>query len=232
MSRFDYSDQLFENVPTDEPVVVAVSGGSDSMALLLLAHSWAQKHDVELHAVTIDHGLRAEAAAEAAYVAGICARMNLQHTVLAWDGMKPSFGIQEAARLNRYALMDDYAHEVGAGTILTGHTADDQAETVLMRAERRREDGESDGRGLAGMAGVTGLFGGTKVVRPLLHVSRNALRDFLSRHGQAWIEDPSNHDESFERVRLRQRLAAAPGERERLLALAAASAGLRRATCQ
>ena len=111
---------LFKNIPTDNTVLIAVSGGSDSIALLLLANIWSLKNNVSLQAITIDHGLRAEAAAEAAFVAGVCAGLNIPHVTLAWEGIKPSFGIQEAARQSRYSLMDDFAHEIGADVILTG----------------------------------------------------------------------------------------------------------------
>ncbi|WP_075997226.1 tRNA lysidine(34) synthetase TilS [Salaquimonas pukyongi] len=204
-----YSDGLFEGVSTDAPVIAAVSGGSDSMALLQFAHVWARKHGADLHAVTIDHGLRPEAAAEAAFVAGICAAMGVPHLTLAWDGAKPVFGIQEAARLSRYTLLDDFAQDIGAGCVLTGHTRDDQAETVFMRAVRSA-DGTSgnagDGRGLSAMARETTLLSGTSIVRPLLDFSRKSLRAMLSDMAQPWIEDPSNFDETYERVRVRRML--------------------------
>ena len=217
---------LFRHVPTQSPVLVAVSGGSDSIALLLLANVWALKNNVTLQAITVDHGLRAEAAAEAAFVAGVCAGLNIPHITLAWEGIKPSFGIQEAARQSRYSLMDDFAHEIGAEVILTGHTLDDQMETVMMRAMRQSDSG--DGRGLAGMGKVTALYGGVRIIRPLLSVTRVELRGFLMEMAQPWIEDPSNLDESYERVRIRRSLEKFPERKEQLMRLAAASAGLRR----
>lgn len=220
-------ERIFAGITTSEPVIVAVSGGSDSMALLLLAHIWAQKNDVLLQAVTIDHGLRPEAAAEAAFVASVCAGLGINHVTLAWEGIKPSFGIQEAARRSRYSLMDDFAHEIGADIILTGHTRDDQVETVLMRSLRQGRDG--DGRGLSGMARRTWLYGGCTIVRPLLGETRQGLRDYLARMPQSWIEDPSNIDESYERVRLRKSLLNDPQKVERVERLAAASARLRKA---
>ena len=227
-----YSDRLFEGVSTEAPVIVAVSGGSDSMALLQFAHVWSQKHGADLHAVTIDHGLRPEAAAEAAFVAGVCAGMGVPHLTLAWDGAKPAFGIQEAARLSRYALLDDFAQDIGAATVLTGHTRDDQAETIFMRAIRSSEKGvhEGDGRGLAGMARVTTLMSGTSIIRPLLDLGRQNLRAMLADAGQAWIEDPSNFDETYERVRVRRMLEKDGELLERLLRLGGLSARLRR--CQ
>jgi len=221
-------DHLFQDIPTDLPVLVAVSGGSDSMALLLLSNIWAQKHDVQLQAVTIDHGLRPEAAAEAAFVESVCAGLEIPHVTLAWEGIKPSFGIQETARQSRYSLMDDFAHDIGAEIILTGHTRDDQIETVLMRALRGAgESGQGDGRGLAGMARTTWLYGGRKIIRPLLGADRATLRSYLANVPQTWIEDPYNHDKSYERVRLRQYLSEHAEERVRIERLARVSARLR-----
>lgn len=217
---------LFGDIPAGEPVLVAVSGGSDSLALLFLANAWARQCGALLQAVTIDHGLRPEAAAEAAFVAGVCAGLDIDHVTLAWEGVKPSFGIQEAARHSRYSLMENFAHEIGAEVILTGHTADDQAETVLMRS--LRAGGEGDGRGLAGMARRTLLYGGKTIIRPLLDCSRDQLRGYLSSMAQGWIEDPSNLDESFERVRLRKLLTDNGQLRERTLRFAEVCGRLRR----
>lgn len=198
-------ENAFGDLPHENPVVVAVSGGSDSMALLLLAESWARLNGCELHVVTIDHGLRPEAAAEASFVAAVAAGMDLPHVTLCWEGSKPAFGIQESARTARYGLLDEYAHEIGASIILTGHTKEDQAETIAMRSLRRTSAG--DGRGLSGMARETWLYGGVRIVRPLLDYSRNDLRDVLKLFQQNWIEDPSNEDCSFERIRIRRNLS-------------------------
>ena len=209
---------LFDGIAKDDPVLVAVSGGSDSLALLFLAHAWARQEGVVLQAVTIDHGLRPEAAAEAAFVASVCAGLDIDHVTLAWDGVKPSFGIQEAARYSRYSLMENFAHEIGAQIILTGHTRDDQAETVFMRSFRKSSAG--DGRGLAGMSRKTMLYGGKRIVRPLLNCSRDQLRIYLFSLAQSWIEDPSNLDVSYERVRLRKMLEENPDEPDKALAFA------------
>lgn len=221
----DRLDALFCGIDTDETILVAVSGGSDSMALLLLASAWAQRNGAHLQAVTVDHGLRPEAAHEAAFVAGVCAGLGVPHVTLAWEGTKPSFGIQEMARQSRYVLMDEFARECGASVILTGHTLDDQAETVFMRAQR--PSGNGDGRGLSGMAKKTLLAGGSWIIRPLLGTTRAWLREVLAGFSQSWIEDPSNQDESFERVRARRLLAGDEQLRTRALALAAVSARFR-----
>ncbi len=219
--------KLFKDIPTDNPILVAVSGGSDSLALLLLANVWAQKRGAELQAITIDHGLRPEAAAEASFVASVCAGLDIDHVTLAWEGIKPSFGIQEAARHSRYTLMENFAHEIGADVILTGHTEDDQAETVLMRSFRKGADG--DGRGLSGMSRTTCLYGGKQIIRPLLNCTRAQLRSYLSVMAQSWIEDPSNHDKSYERVRVRKVLENDPALARRTLRFGAICARFRKA---
>jgi tRNA(Ile)-lysidine synthase len=189
-------------------VITAVSGGSDSTALLILAHEYLSMHApaAKLFAITIDHGLRPQSASEADEVAQLCKRLGVQHITKRWRGVKPSTGVQAAAREARYDLLGESAAELGAGLVLTGHTRDDQHETVLMRRER------GEGPGLAGMAPATLSLrddGASPVwfVRPLLDLSRAALRDGLSRRGIGWIDDPSNTNTDFERVRARRHLA-------------------------
>lgn len=204
----ELAEKCFEGVPTHGIIMVAVSGGSDSMALLLLANAWAIKNNVELQAITIDHGLRPEAASEAAFVSSVCAGLDIEHLTLAWDGAKPVLGIQNAARQARYNLLDEFGRQIGSNVILTGHTLDDQAETVFMRNQRHGEG--SHGDGMSGMARKTWLYGGTEIHRPLLGVSRQSLRQVLIDFSQSWIEDPSNNDESYERVRVRNMLVKNP----------------------
>ena len=233
ISARDIISTAFRDIPVpksgDGPIIVAVSGGSDSLALLFLAKAWIEGQGRNaggvLHAVTIDHGLRPEAAAEAGYVAGVCAGIGVLHTTLAWEGAKPAFGLPDAARRSRYALLDQFAHDIGTETILTGHTLDDQAETVFMRM--MRPAGEGDGRGLAGMARKTWLYGGTCIHRPLLSISRQTLRDYLAGFPQGWIEDPTNLDESYERVRVRTLLRSNPSLAAKALALADVSGRMR-----
>ncbi|MEM7289659.1 MAG: tRNA lysidine(34) synthetase TilS [Pseudomonadota bacterium] len=195
---------LFENLSAKDPVLVAVSGGSDSIALLLLASAWAQHSGAAIQLVTVDHGLRPEAAAEAAFVAGVSEGLGCQHVTLAWDGVKPSSGVSDAARNARYRLMEEYARDIGVDIILTGHTANDQAETVYMR--NLREGDSLQMRGLSGMAPEVLLPNGVRLLRPLLDVTRNQLREYLLENQQSWIEDPSNLDKSYERVRVRDAL--------------------------
>ncbi|MEM7216173.1 MAG: tRNA lysidine(34) synthetase TilS [Pseudomonadota bacterium] len=211
-------ESIFANVRTDAPLIVAVSGGSDSTALLNLAASWASITDVDLRVVTVDHGLRPEAAAEAAFVAGVCEGLGLQHFTLAWQGMKPVTGISESARHARYLLIEEFACDVGATEILVGHTCDDQAETVWMR--NSRNGGNPQFRGLSGMPELMLLPSGVRVRRPLLNHSRQELRDYLMAIGQVWIEDPSNHDRSYERVRARQNIVHSEIDKDQICRLA------------
>lgn len=178
-------------------VGVAVSGGPDSLALLLLAHA---AFPGEVRAATVDHRLRAESAAEAGFVGDVCAGLQIPHATLAADEAIAG-NVQAGARALRYRLLANWAAAEGIGWLLTGHHRDDQAETLLMRLQR--------GAGLAGLAGIRPRteMGGLKVVRPLLGWSRAALAALVEAAGLAAVRDPSNEDERYDRARLRRRLA-------------------------
>lgn len=180
------------------PIGLAVSGGGDSMALLhLIADA---KPQMPPKIITINHGLRPEAAAEAAFVARVCATLALTHTTLMWDGWQGRGNVQAVARTARYQMLASFAQEHGLNTIALGHTADDVAETFLMRLAR--------GAGVEGLAAMPSHFQrhGVAFARPLLAIDRAALREYLSAKGAAWVEDPSNDDTQFQRVRMRQLL--------------------------
>lgn len=212
------ADALLAPLANFPHVVLAVSGGADSTALMHLTARWAERRLDAIRpailVVTIDHGLRAASAAEVLHVARLSREMGLAHRTLRWIGDKPATGIQAAAREARYRLLIDAAVEHAGGgaaaAIVTAHTADDQAETLLMRLAR--------GSGVDGLAAIPltghithGAPDGTSraapVLRPLLVVPRARLVATLQAAGIAFLDDPSNSDDRFERVRVRKALA-------------------------
>jgi tRNA(Ile)-lysidine synthase len=190
---------LFADLVSAPAMVLAVSGGPDSTALLFLAARWrkARRRGPKLLAVTVDHGLRKEAAAEARQVARLARKLGVPHRSLRWTGAKPKSGLQEKARMARYRLLAEAAAKAGAAHILTAHTLDDQAETVLMRLLRG-----SGPTGLAGMARETRL-GEITLLRPLLDIPKARLLATLRKAKIPFSDDPSNRDPRFTRVRMR-----------------------------
>ena len=180
---------------------VAVSGGGDSMALLVLLADWAKSCGRMIRVVTVDHGLRQDAAAEAQFVAKMCRDLALDHTVLQWDGANYRGNLQDEARKARLRLIGAWAQHHGLVAVATGHTQDDQAETFLMRLKRG-----SGVDGLSGMAPVVQRKG-VAWIRPLLQMRRADLRDLLNQRGVSWVEDPSNQDVRFDRVVMRNALS-------------------------
>jgi len=180
-------------------IVAAVSGGGDSLALLHLLKAFAAGCPgfPDILAVTVDHRLRPESADEARQVGETARALGIAHRTMIWTEPKPAHGISKAAREARHRLLAEAASGAGAGIVLTGHTADDQAETVAMRGER------AAGRGEAGIAPATLYDRRIWFLRPLLAIRRQALRDYLSAGGIGWIDDPSNLDMHYERVRTR-----------------------------
>ena len=207
-------------------IVAAVSGGSDSLALLFLLkdHLATLENPPPLTAVTIDHRLRAESADEAENVGKLCRAHGIAHRVFAWEEAKPTTGIAAAARSARYRLLVQAAQEVGADFIATGHTRDDQIETFLMRQER---SSHSEARGLAAMASRSWLESSVELIRPLLDQSRMTLRDELTKKGIRWIDDPSNVNTSYERPRVRL-TSAAEADPETILAQIALAGAARK----
>ncbi|HXZ18039.1 MAG TPA: tRNA lysidine(34) synthetase TilS, partial [Roseiarcus sp.] len=139
-------DALIAPLATPKATLIAVSGGPDSTALLLMAAEWAARRGARVFAATVDHGLRPESAAEAAGVALLSAKLSVPHATLVWSGAKPATRLQERAREARYRLLLAHAEKIGADRIATAHHLDDQAETVLFRLLR--------GSGVSGLKGM------------------------------------------------------------------------------
>lgn len=201
---------------------VAVSGGGDSTALLHLLHEhMPAKGGPRLVAVTIDHALRPASSQEAAGVAAFCKPRGIEHRIMTWTGRKPASGLQDAARNVRYTLLREAALSLDTNAVVTAHTRDDQIETIRMRQQR------GGGRGLSGMAGKVLFRRDCWIMRPLLQVRREALRDVLVKAGIGWSDDPSNRDRRFERVRIRMS-EHHPGADSELLSMVEAMADARR----
>ncbi len=185
------------------PVVVAFSGGGDSLALLIGARRWARAVGRPLLVVTIDHRLQAGSDRWARWCAGQAARFGLAHRILDWDDDKPSVGLPAAARAARHGLLAGAAREAGARVILMGHTADDRLEARLMREDGGSVPDPREWTPSPVWPQGRGLF----VLRPLLGVRRADLRERLGRAGETWLDDPANDDPRHPRVRARRRLA-------------------------
>jgi len=228
--RDEEANALFSGLENSSGLILAVSGGPDSTALLVLAARWAKrlKRAPKLVAVTIDHGLRKEAAREAAAVKRLARRLGVTHRTIRWRGKKPRTGLQEAARAARYRLLAEAAASGGYAHILTAHTLDDQAETVLFRLARG-----SGLAGLAGMARVSPLPVGAErmgfLLRPLLHIPKSRLVSTLQAAGIAYSQDPSNFDPRFTRARLRTLMPHLAGEGLSASGLSRFAARMRRA---
>ncbi|OPB32224.1 tRNA lysidine(34) synthetase TilS [Bartonella sp. AR 15-3] len=230
-----------------QKLILGVSGGSDSLALLFLVKEHLKTLPIapEVIVVTIDHQLREESAYEAENVAKICYAFQIKHIIVRWEGKKPQTKISEKARIARYDLLFKEAQKQGATLIMTGHTLNDQAETYQMRVQRSQKkteaarhetsempwkdrekdkapaneemeiskenshkrlvqkDEERYERGLSCMPREALLYGKVRLIRPLLGVRRKTLRAYLSLRGSTWIDDPTNEDLKFERVRVR-----------------------------
>jgi tRNA(Ile)-lysidine synthase len=186
-----------------ETVLVAVSGGADSLGLLSILHALAARWRLTLHVLHVDHALRADSGRDVGVVHALADRLRVPVHV---ERVRVGSGsVEAAARAARYAALDAWADRLGASRIAVGHTADDQAETVLMRV--------LGGAGVRGLASIWPVRG--RVIRPLIEIRRQALRQALTAEGIAWVEDPSNRDPRFLRTRIRHellpRLAASYG---------------------
>ena len=183
-------------------LAVAVSGGSDSLGLLVVLNDWRLSGGPALHAVTVDHRLRPDSAQEASKVAALCAGMGVPHDILTWTDWDGRGNVSDQARRARYGLMAHWARGQGITSVAIGHTADDQAETFLMRLAR--------GAGVDGLSAMSDRHesDGVTFCRPALSVFRHELRTLLEQRGIAWIDDPTNDDLRYERVKARAALRA------------------------
>ncbi|MDR1476571.1 MAG: tRNA lysidine(34) synthetase TilS [Rickettsiales bacterium] len=178
-------------------IAAALSGGSDSMALVLLCANWARASGVKLVALTVDHGLRPESAKEARQAGAWMRLRGIAHEILTYAGAKPESNIEGAAREYRYAMLTDYCRKHRIPALLVAHNLDEQAETFFLNLAR--------GSGVFGLAGMPEISerGGVKIARPMLEFSKDEIKAYLRARRQKWIEDPSNRDGKYKRVRVR-----------------------------
>ncbi len=178
------ADALFADLADERALVLAVSGGPDSTALLHLMARWAarQADGPRLHAVTIDHGLRTEARREASAVKRHAGKLGVAHRTMRWSGPKPTTGLQEKARAARYGLLHQAALAAKARCVLTAHTLDDQAETILFRMAR--------GSGLAGIGGMARVTSFAGVAAPEGRAGRRAGRADMRRDDDVVLVRP------------------------------------------
>ena len=210
-------EAIFASLTEAKKLLLAVSGGPDSVALMLLSARWPRRDATPIEVATVDHGLREDSRQEAEQVGNWARALGFGHHILTWEGEKPKTRLQECAREARYRLLEERAAHAGADHIVTAHHADDQAETVLLRLTRG-----SGPAGLAGMAAYTRL-GAVTLARPLLGVPKADLVAFCEAAGHPFFRDPSNENPAFARTRLRklQKLLNAEGlDRASLLRLA------------
>ncbi len=191
-------EEALELLAPHPSLLLAVSGGPDSVALMLLCAQWSLRPSRDIAVATVDHQLRKESRAEAEAVGRWAHDLGYAHHLLTWEEEKPSTRLQERARQARYALLAACARRIGASAVVVAHHADDQAETILFRLTR--------GSGIAGLAGMAPLAGCEEfaLLRPLLDFRKEELEAICARAGQIFFCDPSNEDDSFARARLRK----------------------------
>ncbi len=197
---YRYFEWLKNHTELGSSWAVGVSGGADSLALILLLADWAKNSNIKLTALTVQHGLRPEAESEAQYVAQLMQKQHIAHQILYWQGEKPTTGIESAARNARYNLMHNWCSEQGIKTLLIAHHKRDQAETFLMRLQR--------GSGVDGLAAMAPIshWRNLYIIRPLLQITPEQLRSYLKINNINWVEDSSNQCEDFLRVKIRKLL--------------------------
>ena len=195
---------LFSSYINHDRIALAVSGGRDSMALMYLVYRW-KAHlalNIEIEVLTVNHNLRKAAEDECGFVQKIAKNYGFKHKVLIWEHEHVETSIQEKARKARYQLMLDYVREENIDTILTAHTSDDNIETFIMRLAK--------GSGLDGLKSINEIrhADGIQIERPLLSLSRSLTTEILRSTGNEWVDDPTNEDERFERVKIRNNISS------------------------
>ncbi|WP_162916906.1 tRNA lysidine(34) synthetase TilS [Cohaesibacter haloalkalitolerans] len=211
--------------PVPGRLLLAVSGGADSLSLMVLCHEWLQRNrlPIQLFVASVDHRLRPEAADECAYVARLAAERGLPHQTLVWEGEKSHSNVQGLAREARYRLLSDHARSIDCGHIAIAHHQDDQAETLIMRLLR--------GSGVTGLAAMRPVqpFGAVTLLRPLLGFPKARLVASLVARSITWAEDPSNRSPGYLRTRVRSMLPMFAAEGCDSARLAATARRLQRA---
>lgn len=188
-------------LPSDrKDIVVAVSGGADSMALVLLTHEYCSTHNLKLHAVSIDHKLREESSEEATIVKGWMESRGISHKTLTLEWDESENSSMESSRDKRYSSLLDYCNEVGANALLTGHHMNDNIETFFIRVS-----GCSGPDGLASIP-IRRILSDISICRPLLSFSKMEIMATCLKFNQPWVEDPSNVNEKYQRSRVRKAL--------------------------
>lgn len=199
-----FDNEMRQALEEDKPtsIAIAVSGGPDSMMLSYLAKHFCAQHNIQLHAVIVDHKLRAESSLEAESTRNFLIHQGIHTTILTWEGEKPSTNIQANARNKRYSLIADYCKMHGINYLLTGHHQDDQAETVLLRIMR--------GSGVDGISGMRkkSYYNKITVLRPMLTINHQMILDNINEIAWPYHNDPSNKNTNFARVRVRNLLSS------------------------
>ncbi|MEK6733502.1 MAG: tRNA lysidine(34) synthetase TilS [Pseudomonadota bacterium] len=204
MSIFQRFKDNFSKLHNTNDVAIAVSGGSDSLALCFLVKECLDEKNLKTIAFIVNHNLREESLKEAQSVKNLLDNCGFEVHIIDWEGIKPTSNIQEAARLARYKLLTDFCHKNNITYLATGHQQNDQAENFIIRAEH--------GAGVYGLSGIpeTSSYNGITLIRPLLNFTKEELQNYLKHKNIKWIEDPSNNNERFARVRARNFLKQFP----------------------
>jgi tRNA(Ile)-lysidine synthase len=189
--------EQYRNFLENSRFAVAVSGGIDSLSLLLVANEWAKNNNSQAIGITVDHQLRAESRDESVYVNELCSGFGIEHHILTWNGEKPTKNVELIARENRYRLICDFCKQNNISYVLVAHHLQDQAETFFIRLFRG-----SGLDGLSSMKNITNLYD-INILRPFLSAKKEVLREYLIENNIRWIEDPSNNDEKYFRNKVR-----------------------------